>query len=62
VHPFGKIFIKNETQYIIAELIGTHLASKGVGNVPELLFELFFLIVGHGTCKRIMNYKDINGL
>lgn len=27
---------------IIPEIIGTHPAPEGIGNVPELLFELLF--------------------
>lgn len=47
VHFFGEVLVKHKPQDVVAELIGVHFSAQGIGDVPELGFELFFLISGH---------------
>ena len=42
MHLFTQILIEYESQYIIPEIICTHFPAKSVGDIPELLFQLFF--------------------
>jgi len=47
VHFIAQVFVEDKSQDIIPEVIGAHLATQGIGDVPELLFEVLFVIVGH---------------
>jgi hypothetical protein len=48
VHAFREVFVEDEAQDIVAEFIGVHFAPEGVGDVPELLFELLLVFLRHG--------------
>ncbi len=48
VHPLGEVFVEDEAQYVVPELICPHLPAQGVGNIPELDLELFFCVVRSG--------------
>ncbi len=41
---FRKVFVENEPQNIVAELVRIHLSAQFVGDIPKLLFQLPFLI------------------
>jgi hypothetical protein len=45
MHLFTEVLVKDESQNVIPEIISSHLSSKGVSDVPELLFEFF--VVSH---------------
>jgi len=47
VHLLTEVLVKDEAQYVVTEVISSHLTTQGIGNVPELLFELLFVVVGH---------------
>jgi hypothetical protein len=49
VHPLGEVFVEDEAEDVVAELIRAHLAAQGVGDVPELGLELFLGVVGHAV-------------
>ena len=45
VHLFGEVFVENEAQNVVAELVRIHLAAQRVRNIPKLLLQpplLFF--------------------
>ena len=46
-HLLGQVFVENEAEAVVAELVGVHFAAQAVGNTPELLFELLLLVFGH---------------
>ena len=48
-HALGEVFVKDKAEDVVAEFVGVHLAAQGVGDVPELLFELFFMVFRHGA-------------
>ena len=41
VHAFAQVLIEYESEDVVAKFIGTHFPTEGVGNLPELLFEVF---------------------
>ena len=47
VDAFGEVFVEDEAQDVVPELIRPHLSTQRVGNVPELGVEGLFRVVGH---------------
>jgi hypothetical protein len=47
VHPLGEVFVEDEAEDVVAELIRAHLPAQGVGDVPELGLEDLLGVVGH---------------
>ena len=48
VDAFGEVFVEDEAQDVVPELIRPHLSTQRVGDVPELGVEGLFRVVGHG--------------
>lgn len=52
VHPLGEVFLKDEAEDVVPELIRAHLPAQGVGDVPELSLERLFGVVRHGEVSK----------
>lgn len=39
VHPLGEVFVEDEAEDVVAELVGSHFTPEGVGDVPKLGLE-----------------------
>ena len=44
-HLFAQIFVKKESQNIIAEVISSHFSPKGIGDVPELYQMIYYILL-----------------
>jgi len=47
IHRRKQPCFESEAQNVVAQLIGVHFAAQGVGDIPELLLELEFVVVRH---------------
>ncbi len=47
VNALGEVFVEDEAQDVVPELIRPHLPTQRVGDVPELGVEGLFCVVGH---------------
>ena len=44
---FRQVFVEDEAQYVVAELIRIHFAAQLIGDVPELSLQMLFLCFCH---------------
>ena len=51
MHSLGEVFVEDEAQDVVPELIRPHFASQRVGDIPELGLEGLLGVVGHGRCQ-----------
>ncbi len=51
VDLLGEILVEDEAEDVVAEVIGPHLTAEGIGDVPELGFELSLVVVCHVSLR-----------
>jgi hypothetical protein len=49
VHPLGEVFVEDEAEDVVSELIRPHLPPQGVGDVPELGLKGLLVVFGHAV-------------